>query len=197
MVITDIKLGKRKNVLVYSNGELILNIAKEVFLKTNIKIGYDISIKEINSIMSESNLYNAKEKALNILSYRSHSKKQLSDKLKLKFGQDICDETLRKMESLNLVNDENYAKNYAQYLANNKYYSLRRIKRELSIKGIDREIISETLENLDIDEYENINKVICKKEIKNDKDKKRLIDKLLRLGYEWSQISYVMDSREG
>ena len=129
--------------------------------------------------------------------YRSYSKKQLCNKLKLKFGQDICEKTVKKMENLNLVDDESYAKNYAQYLANNKYYSLRRIKRELSLKGIDKEIILETLEKLDIDEYENINKVICKKEIKNDKDKKRLIDKLLRLGYEWSQISHAMDSREG
>ena len=55
MVITSIKLGKRKNVLIYSNNELILNISKEIFLKTNIKIGYDISLKEIDSIITESN----------------------------------------------------------------------------------------------------------------------------------------------
>lgn len=193
MIITSIKPGNKNNILIYADNKFLISIPREVFLKSNVKVGMHIEHQEVNKLLNEKNTFEAKKKALNLLSYRAHTKKELFEKVKRRLGETSAQEATKKMEEIGLLNDEEYALNYARYLSKAKLYAVKRIKYELKSKGIDKEIISKVLEDSEIDEDASINKIISKKHIENEKDKKRLIAYLLRLGYNWEQINFVLE----
>lgn len=196
MIIDNIKAGKRGNILVYADGQYLLSLPREVFLKTKLKVGYDLSEEEAGKISSEVNAYKASAKALNLLSYRAHSKKELESKLCRTLGEDAAKDAAEKMERVGLVNDEQYAESYAYHLSSSKLYAAKRIAFELSRKGISQEIISNVLGEAEAQEEENIRKIISKRPANNEKEKRRLTAYLMRLGYDWSQISQYLKSED-
>ena len=91
-----------------------------------------------------SNIYN---KALDIISRREHSAKEVTSKLLKKFNEpDLIAATLSRLKDNNLVNDERYAEMYTQ-IRKRKGFGPKRIKYELSSKGIDDSLSSLIIED--------------------------------------------------
>ena len=91
-----------------------------------------------------SNIYN---KALDIISRREHSEKEVTSKLLKKFNEpDLIAATLSRLKDNNLVNDERYAEMYTQ-IRKRKGFGPKRIKYELSSKGIDDSLSSLIIED--------------------------------------------------
>lgn len=91
-----------------------------------------------------SNIYN---KALDIISRREHSAKEVTSKLLKKFNEpDLIAATLSRLKDNNLVNDERYAEMYTQ-IRKRKGFGPKRIKYELSSKGIDDSLSSIIIED--------------------------------------------------
>ena len=91
-----------------------------------------------------SNIYN---KALDIISRREHSEKEVTSKLLKKFNEpDLIAATLSRLKDNNLVNDERYAEMYTQ-IRKRKGFGPKRIKYELSSKGIDDSLSSIIIED--------------------------------------------------
>ena len=91
-----------------------------------------------------SNIYN---KALDIISRREHSEKEVTSKLLKKFDEpDLIANTLSRLKDNNLVNDERYAEMYTQ-IRKRKGFGPKRIKYELSSKGIDDSLSSVIIED--------------------------------------------------
>ena len=91
-----------------------------------------------------SNIYN---KALDIISRREHSEKEVTSKLLKKFNEpDLIAATLSRLKDNNLVNDERYAEMYTQ-IRKRKGFGPKRIKYELSSKGIDDSLSSVIIED--------------------------------------------------
>lgn len=101
---------------------------------------------------------------------------------------------IKKLENLNLINDENYAINFLNKAIKNHKGPLY-VKNELKNKGIDAAIIDKILANYDYQEIsENIDYII-KKELPSIntypilKQKQKIYQKLQRMGYSNSQIN--------
>ncbi|MCP4077212.1 MAG: regulatory protein RecX [Gammaproteobacteria bacterium] len=89
----------------------------------------------------------ARNKAMDLLSRREHSFKELYDKLRLRgFEPDEIDVALEKLVSENLLNDDRFTESYVHYRVQKGFGPLR-IKNELSDKGIDNEIIQNQMES--------------------------------------------------
>ena len=136
-----------------------------------------------------------KEKALRLLEYRSHSAKELTDKLK-RFGADEEDieRTVEFCTEYNFLNDEKYAYALAHDLANLKKLGKRRIYAELRQKGISEEIVREVLEDFTDDE-DTLLSLVEKKAQGNFERKNR--DKIIRYfmyrGYELTDIKNALE----
>ena len=76
----------------------------------------------------------AKERALYLLEYRDHSKKELIDKVKRTNSEESAIQAVEYLEELGLVNDENFAKKYAHDLVYLKRLSGKRLEYELKKK---------------------------------------------------------------
>ena len=152
-----------------------------------------------------------KNKALNALTARPMSRRELTNKLTAKPRRradpeegeepERDEEQLRaradavadRLEELGLINDEVYAVQVARHYAA-KGYGARKIKDELFRRGVPREYWDAALEGLD-DPADAIESFLEKK-LRNwngdPKELKRASDSLARRGFSWNDISAAL-----
>ena len=196
MKITDIRPRRKGLSAVYIDGEYALSLDTQTLLEHRIDIGREFDDAELHDLIESSNERRAKEKALWLISYRSHSKKELRDKISRTCDRQSAEKAVERMEELGLVNDRDYAERCAQTLIFTKHMSKRGAAMELRRKGIESEIIDEVLDDIEVDEREQIQAVIERKypKIDDEKIRRRAVAALQRLGYGWEDIKAVIES---
>ena len=197
MHITKIRWSQRKKdrVLIDIDGAFGLSISADLLLKEGLKVGDEISEERIETIGQYGRSEAARDKALNYLSYRPHSQKELGEKLKRAgFSEDQADEAIRFANERAYQSDEEYANAMVRHLISKKY-SNRRILQELAFKGIESELAKTALAPY-IDEEERIFACMQKKTktggIKNKEEKNKLVQSLLRMGYAYDVIASAL-----
>lgn len=139
----------------------------------------------------------AKDKALRLLEFRSHTEKELTDKLKRAGAQEFdIEEILEFCRNYGFVDDRKFAIAKAKDLKNIKKYGKQRIKSELYSKGISTEYIEEAISGLEDDE-EDVLLPLVEKRLKGDFEKKN-VDKCIRYflyrGYNFGDIKSCIEN---
>lgn len=203
MTITAIEPKRKGLSALYIDGEFALKLDTEILLSHRIDVGNEIDDEKLKSVIDASNIKRAKDKAMWLISYRDHAKKELIDKVAKDYGRDAAEKAVERLQELGLINDERYAFRYASDLLNLKHLSKKGAIRKLIEKGIDKDLAEETVESLDFDAYESIKAVVDKKYarcLSDEKGRRRCVNALLRLGYSYSDIksvlSYYTDTSE-
>lgn len=195
MLITAIEPRKKSMSALYIDGEFVMNLDSRTLIENRFDVGREIDDDDLYEIIKLSNERRAKEKALWMISYRDHSKKELKDKIRRTCDEDSAQKAVERMEELGLVNDENYARRYAQQLLFTKHMSKNGAFQSLVQKGIDKELASRILDEITVDSREHIRAVIDKKykNINDEKIRRRASAALQRLGYRWDEIRSVFE----
>ncbi len=105
-------------------------------------------------------------KALKFLSYRPRSEKEMVDKLlRKKAPQEIINKIIKKLKEYKFIDDKEFVKWWIQQRTNYKPRSLRLIKMELGQKGIVKDVIEETINELEltVDDLSSAKKLIEKR----------------------------------
>ena len=196
MRITGIRPRRKGLSAVYIDGEYAMDLDTQTLLEHRIDIGRELDDEELHGLIGRSNERRAKEKALWLISYRSHSKKELRDKISRTCDREAAEKAVERMEELGLVNDRDYAARCAQTWIFTKHMSKRGAAMELRRRGIDSELIDEVLDGIEVDEREQIEAVIERKypKIGDEKIRRRATAALQRLGYGWDDIRAVLES---
>jgi len=143
-----------------------------------------LSQKNIDSLRK------ARDYAFLLLKFRIRSEKEIYGRLKKKkFNDTTIKETLSFLKDKGFINDDYFAKAWIESRIK-RPLGLRRIKEELKIKGIDREIIDRHLEDISkaYSEEATVTKIIKQrfdrlKGAEPQKAKRRLYAFLLRRGF--------------
>ncbi len=145
--------------------------------------------------MSSGTSEEALKRALKFLGYRARTEEQVRIKLtQLGFPQTTVEATLERLRSLNLLNDETFARDWAMARATNHGYGLQRIERELRQKGITESLIGPILQETFAEQGERerakaiVQKRFAGKDLKDNKVLRRVIAFLQRRGYRDSDI---------
>ena len=194
MKVTEIRPRRKGLSALFIDGEFAMALDTQTLLEQRIDVGKELDDEQLHELIVLSNERRAKEKALWLISYRSHSKKELRDKIRRTCDADAADKAVERMEELGLVNDEEFARRYAEQLLFHKRMSKRAAAYELRRKGIDQATAEEVLEELDVDVHEQIRALIEKKyrNINDEKIRRRAVAALQRLGYGWEDIKAVL-----
>ena len=97
--------------------------------------------------MSEDQFNNIYNKALDLLSRREHSKKEIRDKLFLRFDdKDNINSVIDKLQLNNLIDDHRFAGVYV-LIRKRKGFGPKKIAYELLMKGINASISEEIISN--------------------------------------------------
>ena len=195
MKITEIRPRRKGLSALFIDGEFAMALDTQTLLEQRIDVGKELDDEELHELITLSNERRAKEKALWLISYRSHSKKELRDKIRRTCDAEAADKAVERMEELGLVNDEDFARHYAEQLLYGKRLSKRAAFYELRRKGIDQATAEEALAELDVDVHEQIRALIEKKyrNINDEKIRRRAVAALQRLGYGWEDIKAVLE----
>ena len=196
MKITAIEPRRKQMCALFIDGEYVMNLDAQTLIENRFDVGREIDDDELKDIIDKSNERRAKEKALWLISYRSHSKKELLDKLKRSFDEESAQKAVDRMEELGLINDEEFAKLYARKLVNGKKMSVKAAEFELYRKGIDKITAEQVLGELEYDPQTQIIEFITKKykNIDDEKIKRRAVAALQRKGYSWEEIRQAIES---
>jgi len=141
-------------------------------------------------------------KALEFLSYRTRSEKEVRDKLKTKQAEPgIIEKVISKLKEKRFINDEEFARQWIENRNRFKPRSLRLIKLELRQKGIEEEIVEKVIQDLDFNsesELEQAKKLVEKRIDKvRDLPKQEIYQKLGRFlaskGFNWDTVKKAID----
>ena len=196
MTITAIEPRRRKMCALFIDGEYVMNLDAQTLIENRFDVGREIDDDELKDIIDKSNERRAKDKAMWLISYRSHSKKELFDKLRRDFDEESAQKAVNRMQELGLINDSEFAKAYARKLVYGKKMSLRSAGFELQRKGIDNITAEKVLSDLDYDAQTQIIDFISKKyrNIEDEKVRRRAVAALQRKGYGWDDIKQAIET---
>ncbi len=158
------------------------------------KVDSDDEPKEINPEKARPKTF---DRAVNLLTYKARSIKELRERLLEKdwTNKEIVEEVIEKLKSYGYLNDETFAKNFATAKLREKPIGKRVLRQKLSLKKLDKEtidaIIDQTFE--ETDESEIIERAIAKRlRIKGKpetrEDTKKFFDYLLRQGFSFDLV---------
>jgi len=195
--ITAVEKAQRGYHL-FVEGEYALTLSAEVLAETGLRAGQEITPERLDEIQWASDRRRARERALYLLESRSHSRKELFDKLCRSVPEEIAEEVTQRMVQLGLVDDESYARRWAAGLWREKKYGPRRIRQSLVQKGFDRALVDQVLEEMENslvreETAEQLEDLIRRKYARyladgDPKGRNKTVNALLRLGYDYDQI---------
>lgn len=197
MIITDIVPKRKRLSAIYIDGEFALKLDTETVISSPYSVGSNITDEQLKKLIEASGEKRAKEKALWLLSSRDHSKRELEAKIRKSSDIDSAKKAVERMEELGLVDDEKFARRYAEQLINVKHLSKKGAKYKLIEKGIDKDLAEQILEELDPDPREHIETLIERKYLRylsDEKGRRKTVAALQRMGYSWSDIKAVMSN---
>ncbi len=154
-------------------------------------MGKKLSDQEIEKIILEDKTVRGKEYLLRLLSRRIYSRYEILRKLNNKgYPESIISNLVFWLEDNNHINDELFAKMWAQFRLQNKPIGRYRLNQELRLKGIKQDIIQKVIDKTynEMDELALARNLIKEKvassEIKNIRiDPKKIYNFLLKRGF--------------
>lgn len=192
-----VKNENRVNVFVNNKYAFSLDIFQLTDYK--IKIGQVISTNELEEFKKASEFGKLYQRTLNWLLSRPHSQKEVRDYLFRKvyekeLDKEFIDKIIERLKDKKYIDDRAFAGWYAENRFLKKGISSKRLKMELTKKGVDKGIIESVMVESGRDDENEILKMIAKKRAKYDDE--RLIQYLCRQGFSYEMVRNLVQSYE-
>jgi len=183
MYITRIVKKGKSDVTIYFDNDSVLFLAVEVFLKSGLKKGDDISEDRFSLLIEQNKLFHIKQKSFRLLGRRQHSTSELRRKLWNKdYEQYLIDEVIEDLKKKGYLDDKEFIRAFVAEKSKFKNWSIKKIKSELIKSGLALKLIDEILSKEPSDsDSENAMKLARKKYeilIKRNLEPKDLRNKL-------------------
>jgi regulatory protein len=149
--ITAIETQRRdpERVNVYLDGSFAFGASALVAATHRLSVGREVSSEEIESLRGEDEVEKAFNAALNFLSFRPRSRREIEDYFrKRKLEPDVGTAVVERLEGLGVLDDREFARFWVENRQTFRPRGTRALKAELRQKGIESEIIDETLAGL-------------------------------------------------
>ena len=200
--ISAIKVNKKRpdRRSIFIDGQFAFTVSEGIFFQHNLEEGGKFSDKQIKELTTADEFDKAKQAAVNLLSYRPRSIKEVSKRLVHKgWNKDLADRVTGELVDKGYLNDEEFAAIFARDKAKNKCLGPVALKSELIKTGVAEKIIEQTIEAV-YSKYpadELIQRLMKKRGIDLDvplvkKEKQRFINLLKRKGFTWDQMESVV-----
>lgn len=195
MLVEKIENIDKRRFLIKFSDESFFPLYKSDIRKYGIEEGSEITTEIYKYIMSELVYKRGKERALYILGSSDKTEKQLRDKLAGGYYPPaVIDGIIDFLKLYGYLDDYEYALNYIKTYTQSQ--SIRAVKMKLAMKGMDKSIIDNAIEEyLESNEYDSkklIYDILRKKRFNSDnpdiKERNSIISHLLRKGFKYDEI---------
>lgn len=212
MKITDISLQAKNpdRVNISVDGSFLFSLDLIQVGELGLKRGKEYTEAELAVLMDESQFGKLYGRALEYVLLRPHSAREMKDYLWRKtretayrsrktgeikkrpgVSQEIADRVFARLIEKGYIDDERFARWWAENRNVTKGASLRKLRSELQAKVISSAIIDATLSDAGRSDDEEIQKIIAKKRSKYPDDQK-LMQYLARQGFSYETIASAL-----
>lgn len=199
MIITDIKPQKKgtNRLNVFVDGEFALGLAPGVYEESGIRIGQELTPDDLQHLKSTEQIHRAWDRAQRFLAARPRSEQEIRDRLRrYGYSNEIIDRTVTRLHQTGLIDDAAFATFWKQDRVAFNPRSSGLIARELKQKGVNTEIISQTVASID-NETEAYQAAIKKARTLSDTDyqqfRRKLGGFLQRRGFNYEIIQSTVN----
>ena len=179
-------------------GERKFYINRSVVEEFSLREGLELSAAALEQIKGADVLRKAKKRGLYLLGERSMCRGELLSKLTKTYGGEVAEEAVEYIVGLGYIDDEEYAPRLAEYLVFRKRWGVRRAKQEMLRRGLDRELVENTLAEFSEEELdEELMSLIERKyysKIDDYDDRRKTIAALMRRGYDYGAIKRCIEA---
>ena len=198
-IITSIKQQRNKNrVNVYLDDKFGFGIDLDNFVLLHLKVDQELTDKEVEEIVKKAEFQKTLDKLLRFATLRPRSKKEIKDYFKRKkVHESLYEELFNRLNRLELIDDEEFAKWWVDQRQNFKPKAVRVLRLELRQKGIDKEIIDKTLGETKVDEEKMARELLERKSYKwknlpPREARQKMSQYLAGKGFGWEVIEKVV-----
>lgn len=191
------KLNNGKYNIKFDNMDEIV-VYDEVILSENLLLNNIVDANKLEKINSENLFYKVYNKVLKYVTRSIRSEKEIDEYIKKNDLIDYSSRIKDKLNSCNLINDENYLKAYVYDRVNLSMDGPYKIIRNLKQQNIDENIVYDEVMKYK-EEFDLKLEKLMKKKINLNKNKsksvlrQKLLYYFIDLGYESDKISYYFD----
>ena len=189
MIVSALKKTSSDRILVEFEGGESLRSTLAAVTDARLYVGMELGEEEYAELRRSSSRGLERQKALELLSRRPHSRKELKDKL-LRRGvsEEDAEDCVAWLAERGFLDDEEYAGAVARHYAA-KGYGAGRVRSELQRRGIDRELAADTLSDLP-DSAGKIDAFLARRlDDPHDREAVRKVSAaLFRRGFSWEEI---------
>ena len=218
--ITDIKEAVRSQnrVNIYIDDKFFCSLDISQIVDFHLKIGKQLTEEELSDIKRASEFGKFYTRALEYVLMRPHSIKEVRDYLKRKtidrkvrvknpktgeystkerpgYDKSLVPLVMERLEERGYLDDYRFAELWVENRNISKGTSQKKLRLELQQKGVSSEIIDAVFAASGRDEHDELRKIIARKQAKYP-DRQKLIQYLLRQGFNYSDISDELSSIE-
>lgn len=197
MLITKITKSRkeRNGYVVFIDEAPAFQVSDEVLMKFGLLTGKQIDERMVEEIASAEAFSRARKIALNFISYRPRSSKEIVNKLSHKgFSSKLARQVVHQLREVNVVSDLEFARMLVRDKLRGKPMGKAMIRRKLLEKGISFQIIERVLKEYvsEEDEQQAAARLAAKKlklsrsrfaGLDSVKQQKRMVDYLLSRGF--------------
>ncbi|WP_018663852.1 recombination regulator RecX [Heyndrickxia acidiproducens] len=201
-VITKISVQKHnaERYNIFLDGQYRFSVDEEVLARFQLLKGKELDELDIESILAQDDVRKGVNTAIQFLSYRMRSEKEVRDDLRKKeFGPEVIREVILKLYEMQYLDDAEFAASFVRTQMNTTHKGLGVIERELRQKGIAPVHIEKALQAFNTEKQVDHALVLAQKLAKkhaklSEKILKQKVEQgLLRKGYPSGIIRMAMD----
>lgn len=142
-----------ERVNVYLDGTFAFGASLLLVSLHHLTVGRELSDQEVERIRLDDTVERALGAALNYLSFRPRSRREIRDYLRRKKTDDpVADAVLERLERLGLVDDREFARFWVENRLSFRPRGSRALRTEMRRKGLESEVIDEALSDIEDEE---------------------------------------------
>ncbi|MDD3095235.1 MAG: RecX family transcriptional regulator [Candidatus Neomarinimicrobiota bacterium] len=176
-----------------------ISVTDDMILEFSLSSGKELRDEDILKISLKADEVFTREKALELLSMREHSRRELSIKLRQKgYQAEIISKVLDNLESRNYISDTRFSGLYAEELIRSRRLGPLKVREKLFSRGISGDRIREILSGYGQEEQaENCRYHFEKKRLQiREENPEKAAEKMIRYlqgkGFDWEIISRIV-----
>lgn len=204
MQVTKLARGIRnpEKVALYIDSKYTFSVLDTILSSEDIYVGKRVTDIDLEKLQSLNQKQEIKNKVLALIARRPRSEFEVKTYLRNRLTEEETLELITNLKESNYINDTEFTKWWIEQRRTFTTKSTNFIKQELIKKGIDKNIIEDSLEEedpeIDINKAKKLLekkiKVLSSKNLNKQELNKKLISYLQNRGFNWETIKQVINN---
>jgi regulatory protein len=185
------------------DGEFAFGVGAELAETAGLAVGMELTVEQATELIARDQVGKAIEAANRLITRRPRSEREIRQRLRQKgFDPPAIDAAVERLEGWRYLDDADFARFWVDNRESHKPRGRRLLEQELRQKGIDRDLISETIDAAELDEHAAAlelgrAKLRTYSGLDTMTTRRRLGSYLARRGYDFSVVRATLDQLLG